>query len=210
MGRGIILYQSKYGAARKYAGWIKEATGFEAVEVKQAEIGEVIRYDVIILCGGIYASGIAGISFLRKHFDRLKEKQVMVFAVGASPYDEKALEEVKTVNLKGELASIPLYYGRGMWDEEKMTWKDRTLCRMLKKTVAKKDPDTYEPWMKALMSADGKQCDWTDENCSRNSGGSNRSIGGCIRGCKGRKQTGDFSRLEQWDLCKQLGMSEPS
>ena len=21
---------------------------------------------------------------------------------------------------------------------------------------------------------------------------------------------GDFSRLEQWDLCKQLGMSEPS
>ena len=164
MGRGIILYQSKYGAARKYAGWIKEATGFEAVEVKQAEIGEVIRYDVIILCGGIYASGIAGISFLRKHFDRLKEKQIMVFAVGASPYDEKALEEVKTVNLKGELASISLYYGRGMWDEEKMTWKDRTLCRMLKKAVAKKDPDTYEPWMKALMSADGKQCDWTDRS----------------------------------------------
>ena len=31
MGIGIILYQSKYGAARKYAGWLKEATGFEAV-----------------------------------------------------------------------------------------------------------------------------------------------------------------------------------
>lgn len=34
----------------------------------------------------------------------------------------------------------------------------------VEKTVAKKDPDTYEPWMKALMSADGKQCDWTDRS----------------------------------------------
>lgn len=164
MSRGIILYQSKYGAARKYAEWLKEATGFEAAEVKQSEIDEVIRYDVIILCGGIYASGIAGLSFLKKHFGRLNGKQMIIFAVGASPYDEKALGEVKAANLKGELGSIPLYYGRGMWDEEKMTWKDRTLCKMLKKAVAKKDPDTYEPWMKALMSADGKQCDWTDRS----------------------------------------------
>lgn len=35
---------------------------------------------------------------------------------------------------------------------------------MLKKSIAKKDPDTYEPWMKALMCADGKSCDWTDKN----------------------------------------------
>lgn len=33
---------------------------------------------------------------------------------------------------------------------------------MLQKAVAKKDPDTYEPWMKALMSAVGQSCDWTD------------------------------------------------
>ena len=49
-----------------------------------------------------------------------------------------------------------------MWDEEAMSWKDRTLCRMLKKMVAKQDPETYEPWQKALVSAEGKQCDWTD------------------------------------------------
>ena len=44
-----------------------------------------------------------------------------------------------------------------------MSWKDRTLCNMLKKAIAKKDPDTYEPWMKALMSAVDKACDWTDK-----------------------------------------------
>nr|WP_294467495.1 flavodoxin domain-containing protein [uncultured Sellimonas sp.] len=162
MTKGMILHQSKYGAARRYAGWLEEETGFACQEVKNARIEEVSRYDAIILCGGIYASGIAGISFLRKHFDRLKGKRIMVFAVGASPYDEKAIGEVKAVNLKGELSTVPLFYGRGMWDEEAMSWKDRTLCRMLKKMVAKQDPETYEPWQKALVSAEGKQCDWTD------------------------------------------------
>lgn len=34
----------------------------------------------------------------------------------------------------------------------------------VEKNGSQKDPDTYEPWMKALMSADGKQCDWTDRS----------------------------------------------
>lgn len=44
-----------------------------------------------------------------------------------------------------------------------MTFKDRTLCKMLQKAIAKKAPSTYEPWKKALMSAVGKKCDWTNK-----------------------------------------------
>lgn len=44
-----------------------------------------------------------------------------------------------------------------------MKFIDRTLCKMLQKSVAKKDPSTYEPWMKALMCAVGQDCDWTDK-----------------------------------------------
>ena len=43
-----------------------------------------------------------------------------------------------------------------------MTWLDRTLCQLLKKAVAKKDPATYEPWEAALMEATG-ECDWTSQ-----------------------------------------------
>ena len=64
---------------------------------------------------------------------------------------------------KEDLKNIPTFYGRGAWDEENMTFKDRTLCKMLQKAIAKKDPNTYEPWMKALMSAVGEKCDWTDK-----------------------------------------------
>ena len=58
---GIILYQSKYGATKKYAKWLSEETGFPCTEIKQAKISDVQRYDAIILGGGIYASGIAGL-----------------------------------------------------------------------------------------------------------------------------------------------------
>ena len=162
MKKGILIYQSKYGATEKYVRWLAEMTGFDYVKAKQAEPDKAEEYDIIVLCGGIYASGIAGLSFLKKNFSRLKKKQIAVFCVGASPYDEKALKMIRTHNLKGELADIPLFYGRGAWDEEKMTFVDRTMCRMLQKAVAKKNPEECEPWMAALLSAVGQKCDWTD------------------------------------------------
>ena len=44
-----------------------------------------------------------------------------------------------------------------------MSLKDRTLCFMLNKAVAKKDPANYESWESALMQAIGTNCDWTDK-----------------------------------------------
>lgn len=162
MKQGIIVYQSKYGATKKYAGWLREMTGFECTETRSARIEEAGQYGTLVLCGGIYASGIAGLSFLKKNMGRLKGSRIILFCVGASPYDEKALDEIRARNLRGDLQGIPLFYGRGAWDENKMTFRDRTLCRLLQKAVAKKDPATYEPWMQALVDAAGKSCDWTD------------------------------------------------
>lgn len=162
MKNGIIMYQSKYGATKKYANWLVEMNGFDCMETPNATLDMVLQYKTIVLCGGIYASGIAGLSFVKKHFRDLNDKKIAVFCVGASPYDEQAFNEIKKHNLKGELSDIPLFYGRGAWDESLMSFKDRTLCKLLQKAIAKKDPNTYEPWMKALMCSVGKSCDWTD------------------------------------------------
>lgn len=163
MGKGIILYQSKYGSAKKYAQWLQEDTGFDCMETKSANVKSLQEYDTIILGGGVYASGIAGLSFLKKNIGKLKDKKIAVFCVGASPYDEKAIEQIRKLHFKDSLSDIPLYYCRGAWDEDAMSLKDRTLCRLLQKSLAKQDPATYEPWQEALMSAAGqKKCDWTD------------------------------------------------
>lgn len=162
MKKGIIIYQSKYGATKKYVSWLHEMTGFDCVKTRRVDPAEAAQYETVILCGGIYASGIAGLSFLKKHIGKLRGKRIAIFCVGASPYDAAAFEQVRAHNLQGDLEDIPLFYGRGAWDEDRMTWIDRTLCRALWKSVEKKDPDTYKPWMDALICAAGQTCDWTD------------------------------------------------
>lgn len=163
MSKGIILYQSKYGATKRYADWLAEKTGYDCIETKNAKVSNLQNYDVIVLGGDVYASGIAGLRFLKKSISRVADKKIAVFAVGASPYDEKAILQIKEMHFKDTLSNVPLFYCRGAWDEEKMTFGDRTLCRMLQKAVAKQNPDEYEPWQKALTGAAGQKCDWTDK-----------------------------------------------
>lgn len=163
MSKGIILYQSKYGATKKYADWLAEKTGYDCIETKKAKVSNLQKYDVIVFGGGVYASGIAGLHFLKKNISSVSGKKIVVFAVGASPYDEKAIMQIRKMHFKDVLINVPLFYCRGAWDEEKMTFGDRTLCRMLQKAVAKQNPNKYEPWQKALMCAVGQKCDWTDK-----------------------------------------------
>ena len=138
--KGIILYQSKYGATKKYADWI-----------------------IIVLGGGIYAMGIAGLSFLKRNIDVLSDKKIIVFFCCASPYDEDAHKQIRSHNMKDKLSDIPIFYCRGAWDMDSMSFKDKTLCKMLRKAVSKKDPADYEIWEKAIMDAGENKCDWTDK-----------------------------------------------
>lgn len=160
---GIILYQSKYGATKRYADWLSEATGFTRIETRKADIQEILAYDVIILGGAIYASGIAGLSFLKKNIHKLTGKKIIVFCCGASPYEENAFQQVRARNMKDGLSEIPLFYCRGAFNMDAMSAKDRVLCNMLRKAVAKKDPADYEIWEQALMDAGDHPCDWTDK-----------------------------------------------
>ena len=157
------MYKSKYGATKKYAEWLSEELSCDLIETKKADINKIKEYDRIILGGGIYASGISGISFLKKNYEKLKDKKIAVFAVGASPYNDEAFKILKEHNLRDSLSEIPFFYCRGSWDEDKMSWKDKTLCNMLKKFVAKKAPADYEPWEEALIQAMGSQFDWTNK-----------------------------------------------
>ena len=162
--QGIILYKSKYGATKKYAEWLQETLSFDCADIREFNTKQLIDYNTVILCGGIYASGIACMPFLKKNYKLLSAKRLAILCVGASPYDENAFTAIKEHNLKNEYKDIPLFYGRGMWKQSEMKFIDRTLCNMLQKVVAKKEPSTYEPWEKALLCAVGQNCDWTDKS----------------------------------------------
>lgn len=162
--KGIIIYKSKYGATKRYANWLAEETGFDCIDVKNAKVEELKEYDTIIFGGGIHASGIAGLSFLKKNIDKLSDKKVVVFCVGASPYDEEGFKKIVAHNMTDSISNIPCFYCRGIWDLASMNFLDRTLCKMLQKALLKKDPNNCEVWEKALIEAGNKKCDWTDKS----------------------------------------------
>ena len=149
--KGIILCQSKYGASQKYAEWIAEETGFSIVETKKADIKEVSGYDVIILGGGVYASAIAGIAFLKKNIGALRGKRIYVYCCGAAPYDEEIVESIRSRNLKDALSGIPLFYYQGMWDLNGMGFADKAMCKMYIKMLSKKDPSEMKAWESRSM-----------------------------------------------------------
>ena len=162
---GVIVYKSKYGSAEKYAKWLSDATGYKAVSVKQADINEVQNCETVIMAGAVYASGISIVSYLKKNIAKLKGKKLAVFTCAASPYDEKFFNELIKLNMKDDLEGIPVFYGRGAFDMKNMSFSDRTLCKMLRKAVSKKDPKDYELWESALMEvSEDESADWTDKS----------------------------------------------
>ena len=41
MEKGIIIYQSKYGATKKYVDWLVDTTKFDFVETSKAKIASI-------------------------------------------------------------------------------------------------------------------------------------------------------------------------
>lgn len=160
MNKTLILYKSKYGSAAKYAAWLNEALQGDIKSLDAFDYN-FNDYDQIVLIGGIYAGGIAGIKKLKKHMSALTAKKSVVLAVGASPYDEAAVSKLKAQNLQ-EMSGIPLFYARGAYDEQSMNFIDRTLCKTMRQSLSKKDPAALEPWAKALVEAGTGHFDWSD------------------------------------------------
>lgn len=164
MSKIAVVYKSKYGATKKYAEWLSEDIGADLYLQDNCKVEILNSYDTILYGGGIYASGIAGLSFIKKNYSKLKGKNITIFAVGASPYDEKAYNHLKEHNLSGDLENIKLFYLRGMFDLKNMTFKDKLLIGMLKGVLRKKDSSQFEPWEKALVESMDNVSDWTSRD----------------------------------------------
>ena len=159
---GIILCRSKYGASAKYAEWLSQETGFKVIDTKKADINEVAKYDTIILGGGVYASSIAGIAFLKKNIAALKGKQIYVYCCGMAPRDDEVMGIINAKNLSGDLADIPLFYYRGVWDIDALNLTDKAMMKLYIKMLKKKDPAEVKGYDRPLLEAGEKKCDWTD------------------------------------------------
>ena len=56
----VVLHKSFYGSTKQYAEWISEETGGDCFELDKMKAENLLKYDVIVFGGGLYAAGING------------------------------------------------------------------------------------------------------------------------------------------------------
>jgi len=165
MKNTAVVYKSKYGSTAKYAAWIAEDAGADLFEAGRIRADRLQEYQTIVYCGGLYAGGILGFSFIKKNYPKLRDKQLIVVAVGATTQSEKAKQEVKAKNFTDAMQENALLFVlRGGLNYPKMNWLDRCLMYMLKKAIQSKRPEERDDDSLGILATYGKMVDFTDRS----------------------------------------------
>lgn len=160
----VVVYRSKTGFTKNYAQWIAEELKCDLLEGKKTTIKDLMKYDTIIYGAGLYASGISGIKLITKNYEALKEKKLLVFAVGASPVRTETADLLRTSNFEGEQREkVHFYYLRGGFDYTRLSRLYRFLMT-LKKLQLKgmKNPDAD---VKGMLASYDHPLDFTKRKC---------------------------------------------
>ncbi|MBP0955889.1 MAG: flavodoxin [Oscillospiraceae bacterium] len=156
----IVVYRSKTGYTKKYAEWIAEELGCDIKE--NAELSDIIGYDMIICGGGMYAGTINGARLILKNLDKLSGKKLILFAVGANPGTDKDILPFWNKMLSTEQQkTIGHFFLRGGFDFSKLGKGDKLLMLMLKKHVQNIKNPTEEDL--GLLAAYDVPVDFTDK-----------------------------------------------
>jgi len=147
----IVVYRSKSGFAKSYAEWIAAELNCDLLQGDKVKVSALLSYDTIIYGAGMYAIGINGIKLITRNFDRLKDKKLIVFSVGASPVRTETTEEIRKINIPAEqLEEIQFFYLRGGFDYSRLTRFNKFLMTLMKiKLKRAKNPDADQKGMLA-------------------------------------------------------------
>ncbi len=168
MNKNVVIYDSKYGSTRRYALWIAEALACQAFEKKTFTPGQLSNYDTIIYGGGLYAGGVSGISLLTENYDKIKDKNVILFTCGlADPTDPDNVSHIREglakVLTPEMLNALHLFHLRGAIDYSRLNLVHKAMMAMLHKAMLKKDYASLRKEDQLMLDTYGQQVDFTNQ-----------------------------------------------
>lgn len=168
MDKTVVVYQSKYGATQKYAKWLAEDLSCDLHQRNRVKLADLEPYDTIIYGGGLYAGGVNGIDILTKNFDKLCDKNLILFTCGlADPRDKSNTDSIRQSLNKLFTAQmqekIKVFYLRGAIDYAKLGPVHKAMMAMLYRMTKKKDDASLRDEDKEMLATYGKAADFTDK-----------------------------------------------
>lgn len=165
MEKKAVIYKTKYGSTRRYAEWISEALNCDLFESSKFNIDKLADYDTIIYGGGLYASGINGIDFITKNFNKLKNKKLIVFTVGlADPNIKSQFTPIINKNFTEEmLERMKIFHLRGGIDYKRLGLIHKSMMAMLKRMVKSKKEEELTDEDRMMIETYGEVVDFTEK-----------------------------------------------
>ena len=152
----VVIYKSKYGSTKQYAGWIAEELGADLKNADDVKLQDLLPYDTIIYGAGVYIGCIAGIALISDNYEQLKDKKIIVFTVALTDLaDKKKYEDLLTKNYSWKMMdTIQTFHLRGALDYKKIGIGNKLMMKRLKiKEANFVSKEQIRPLLEALESA---------------------------------------------------------
>ncbi len=165
MGKTVVIYSTKYGSTARYAGLLAESLECDLFECSELKLDELLEYDNIIFGGAVYAGRISNVEVISKHFESLKDKNIVVFAVGISdPEIESQFEPMISRTFTPEIReTIKIFHLRGDINYNKLGFLHKLTMWMMIRSLKKIPKDKLSEEQKLLIDTYGKEVKFLDE-----------------------------------------------
>lgn len=159
-----VIYKSKYGSTKRYAGWIALRLDADLYEVRDIRVRDLDDYDTIIYGGGLYIGKINGIKFLIDNYEKIKNKKIIVFAVGMESNNIDINKKTLDMNFDEDMINnINLFNFIGAFDYSKLNLIDKVLMKGLKSRISKKNITDMTDEDKIVLEGFDKLIDLCDK-----------------------------------------------
>lgn len=164
MKRAVVVYCSKYGFTKTYASWLADSLSCDLYDSHHILVSQLMKYDVILFGGGIYAGSISGASLIKKNFTSLKDKTLVIFTVGlGDPAVSDVFSEVEGQFTPEIKSAIHFFHLRGGIDFPTLSFLHRMMMAMMKKMLLKKSEKERTNGDRELLKLWGTKVDFTDQ-----------------------------------------------
>lgn len=159
-----VIYKSKYGATKRYAGWIALKLDADLYELSDISKNDLKKYDRIIYGGPLYRGKIKGIKFITNNYDNIKDKKISLFMVGMKSFEESYINTTLINNIDQEIINnIDVFYFRGKLNYKELSIKDRIVIYGLREKITDKYQQDISADEKIILEIINKPIDYIDK-----------------------------------------------
>lgn len=148
----LVVYTSKYGSTKQYAEWVAGELGATLKVASETSDADISAHDIVVCGGYLHIGTVVGADFIRRHWDTLHAKKVVLFTVAGAPAESpertRWFEESLPQHISPAVHHVPLR-GRAL----DLDWKDRALLSFPRVLMHLKHWATRDPKDKAALDA---------------------------------------------------------